>query len=137
MKSKVLDARLLRLAKRGLTHEAITEQIGGVMTRQGVTWRLNQLGVYRKTRPLTPPAVEMKAEPGGSERWFDRCPRCSGVCDREPGASRCRLCGRIWYIKSALEAQADFERVSGMIGARDALYNPSTPVWKTALRPIE
>lgn len=72
-----------------------------------------------------------------TDRWFDRCPRCSGVCDREPGASRCRLCGRIWYIKSALEAQADFERVSGMIGARDALYNPSTPVWKTALRPIE
>lgn len=81
----------------------------------------------------------MKRQPAKhATEWFDRCPRCSGVCDREPGASRCRLCGRVFYVKGAGAQQAEFERVSGLIGRRDAWANVSTrPTWRMALRPME
>lgn len=45
----------------------------------------------------------------------DTCPRCSGSCLQEAGASRCRLCGRVYYIAPLLADQRRYEEKSGLV----------------------
>lgn len=59
--------------------------------------------------------------------WYDTCPRCGGVCSHEPGASKCRSCARVFYIPIYSAAQADFERRSGMTGARELVMPAGAP----------
>ena len=42
------------------------------------------------------------------------CPRCSGRIADEPGAVRCVICGRIWYLSGMGVEQREFEQRSGM-----------------------
>lgn len=53
------------------------------------------------------------------ERRPIMCPRCSGTLIQEPGASRCRLCGRIFRLIGDERAQREFERASGLQSAQE------------------
>lgn len=72
--------------------------------------------------PKTPPPSPYRVT-----NWYDTCPRCGGSCSHEPGASKCRSCARVFYIPAYSVAQAEFERRSGMTGARELVMPAGAP----------
>lgn len=47
------------------------------------------------------------------------CPCCGGKMVQEPGASRCLMCARVFYVLFELAAQESFERASGLLSAQE------------------
>ena len=68
-------------------------------------------------RKATAVAATRRALPATSAVYVVRpvrCPRCDGRLIDEPGASRCFMCGQIFYLAAALRLQREFELLSGV-----------------------